>query len=277
MQQAEDFLAECDALDALIGPLREACYETPTAFKGWTINNILRHLHLWNLGASLSVEDPDAFLALAGSMKSYLVAGTLTNFERNYLNSLSGLALRSEWQRAYRGLAETFSGIDPGRRVQWVGPSMSARSSVTARLMETWAHGQAIYDELGVVRKNTDRIKNIVTLGINTYEWSFRIRDVEPPKPRPFVRLIAPSGAEWSFGEDDIEERIQGPAEAFCQVVTQTRNIADVDLLVCGRNATAWMATAQCFAGGPEEPPRPGSRGTRRQTNRLAWKTPTDV
>jgi len=33
---------------------------------------------------------------------------------------------------------------------------MSACSCITARQMETWAHGQAIYDELGQTRQNTD-------------------------------------------------------------------------------------------------------------------------
>ena len=36
---------------------------------------------------------------------------------------------------------------------------MSARSSISARLMETWAHGQEVYDHLGVVRVDADRIK----------------------------------------------------------------------------------------------------------------------
>ena len=31
----------------------------------------------------------------------------------------------------------------------WYGPSMSARSFVTARLMETWAHGMDVADALG--------------------------------------------------------------------------------------------------------------------------------
>jgi len=38
---------------------------------------------------------------------------------------------------------------------------MSVRSSITARLMETWAHGQAIYDALGVERRDEDRIRNV--------------------------------------------------------------------------------------------------------------------
>jgi hypothetical protein len=77
------------------------------------------------------------------------------------------------------------------------------------------------------------------------------------------LRLTAPSGALWEYGEASDNERIEGPAEAFCQVVTQTRNIADTTLSVVGSNATAWMAKAQCFAGAAETPPAAGTRRTR--------------
>jgi hypothetical protein len=53
---------------------------------------------------------------------------------------------------------------------------------------------------------------------------------------------------------------IEGDAIEFCQVVAQTRNIADTSLKVAGETAAAWMAIAQCFAGPPETPPPPGSR-----------------
>lgn len=41
---------------------------------------------------------------------------------------------------------------------------MSARSCITARQMETWAHGQEIFDALGVVRRDGDRIRNVAHL-----------------------------------------------------------------------------------------------------------------
>jgi len=59
---AEDFRAESEALYALIKPLAEAEFDRKTAFKGWTINNILRHLHVWNYAAELSLRDGKAFL-----------------------------------------------------------------------------------------------------------------------------------------------------------------------------------------------------------------------
>jgi uncharacterized protein (TIGR03084 family) len=107
---------------------------------------------------------------------------------------------------------------------------MSVRSAITARLMETWAHGQAIYDRLGVVRRNTDRIRNIAVLGVNTYDWSFRVHGQRPPQPKPHVRLTAPSGAIWTWNEPSETDLVEGSAEAFCQVVTQVRNVADTRL-----------------------------------------------
>merc|ERR1712110_667526 len=134
---------------------------------------------------------------------------------------------------------------------------MTVRSKITARLMESWAHAQEVYDQLGQVRKNGDRIENIVILGVNTYGWTFKNRRLEPPGPMPHVRLTAPSGKIWTHGEFSETERIEGLAEEFCQVVTQTRNIGDTSLKVTGTCATDWMSKAQCFAGGPEPPPVP--------------------
>ena len=137
---------------------------------------------------------------------------------------------------------------------------MSARSSITARLMETWAHGQAVYDMLGVERVNADRIRNIAVLGINTFGWTFATHKQPLPAIAPHVRLTAPSGAIWTWNEPSETDLIEGSATEFCQVVTQVRNIADTRLKVVGEAATRWMAIAQCFAGPPETPPAPGTR-----------------
>jgi uncharacterized protein (TIGR03084 family) len=149
---------------------------------------------------------------------------------------------------------------EPKKRVIWFGPHMSVLSSISARLMETWAHGQALYDLLGKTRIDTDRIKNIAIIGINTFGWTFTNRGVEPPGVRPNVRLSAPSGALWEWLQAGSDDLVEGAAVEFCQVVAQTGNIADTSLRVAGKTATAWMAIAQCFAGPPEKPPPPGTR-----------------
>jgi uncharacterized protein (TIGR03084 family) len=80
------------------------------------------------------------------------------------------------------------------------------------------------------------------------------------PKSKPYVRLVAPSGAIWEWNEPSESESIRGDAVDFCHVVTQGRNIADTALEVVGETATRWMSIAQCFAGGPADPPKPGER-----------------
>ncbi len=260
MQQATDFLDESEALSALLAPLSDAEFETPTQFKGWTINNILRHLHVWNIAADLALSDEAAFGEFIAKMMAGVRGGRLPDFEAEYLGGMSGHELVAAWAAHYRDMTPRFAAADPKARVKWVGPEMSVISSITARLMETWSHAQAIYDVFGVERVDADRIGNIVRLGVNTYGFTWKNRRMELPGPMPQLRLTAPSGAIWEYGEASDSGVISGSATEFCQVVTQCRNIADTSLDVSGEVAHQWMAAAQCFAGPPQDPPAPGTR-----------------
>lgn len=260
MQQAYDFRTESDALYAIIAPLSDSELDRPTAFKGWTVNDVIGHLHIWNVAADLSLRDENGFREFFAKVAASFKQGSLKEFERTYLNGLSGAELVATWRAGYERVADHFAKADPKARLPWAGPSMSARSSITARLMETWAHGQEVYDLLGIERENGDHIRNIVMLGVNTFGWTYKNRREDAPERMPYLVLTAPSGETWTYGEESDEERIEGQAEEFCQVVTQTRNIADTALKTTGDIAADWMAKAQCFAGAPVEPPEPGTR-----------------
>ena len=263
LQQAQDFLDETEALYALLLPLDDAAFETATLFKSWTINNILRHLHVWNIAADLSLTNPDGFSAMLSALMQGGKGIRFTEAEASYLEGTSGQALLERWIVHARDTAAHFADADPKARLKWAGPDMSAMSSISARLMETWAHAQAVYDVLGAERADTDRIGNIVRLGINTYGWTFKIRGLDAPQPMPYVRLIAPSGEIWEYGDVSGGESISGDAAEFCQIVTQTRNIGDTQLVVTGPNASMWMSIAQCFAGQANDPPAKGFRRRR--------------
>ena len=97
-------------------------------------------------------------------------------------------------------------------------------------------------------------------LGVNTFGWTYAVRKQKPPGEMPYVRLTAPSGALWEFGDPASGDRVSGSASEFCQVVTQTRNVKDTSLAVSGPVAEDWMSKAQCFAGGVADPPAPGTR-----------------
>ena len=261
LQQAIDFREECDALYEVLAPLSDEDWARTGQFKDWSINEIMAHLHYWNFGADLSLNDEAAFLQLMADLGEIRKSGEdHRRFVERRIDGVSGRKLLALWRDYYNILADHFQDEDPKKRVKWAGPDMSVRSSMTARLMETWSHAQAIYDLLGVERVEADRIKNIAVIGINTFGWTFANRKMDPPGPMPCVRLSAPSGDVWEWGEPSAQECIEGKAVEFCQVVTQVRNIADTNLHVTGPVATEWMALAQCFAGAPEDPPKPGTR-----------------
>ena len=264
LQQAIDYRDECDALGGLLDGLDDEALKQTTGFRQWTINDVIAHLYLFDRAADLTLTDERSFAALWGQLATALGKGaTLRDFAEQWLAGVEGTELVTRWRGFYPELAERYGAADPKRRLKWAGPDMSVRSSITARHMETWAHGLAVYDLLGVDRVDSDRIRNIVVLGVNTFGWTFANRKIEVPPAMPGLFLRAPSGESWDWPAPNEAGYVRGTATAFCQVVTQTRNVADTDLEVVGETAEQWMAMAQCFAGPPVDPPAPGTRGPR--------------
>ncbi|WP_127521551.1 TIGR03084 family metal-binding protein [Mesorhizobium sp. Z1-4] len=259
MEQVQDFLAESEALAEAVSALPEAEWNAKTQFKGWTVNDVFVHLTFWNRAADQSLFEPDAFNATLGTIIAEMGKGGLRPIENRAIAE-RGRALLRLWQDGYRDMARRWAEVDPKARLKWVGPEMSARSSITARQMETWAHGQEIFDLMGLERAEADRVRNIVFLGVNTFGFAFKLNGLAVPEQVPRLILTAPSGAVWNFGNDQSPDSIEGSAVEFAQVQTQTRNIKDTALKVSGPVAEKWMEIAQCFAGAPEPPPAPGTR-----------------
>ena len=263
IKEADDFAAECQALKKLVTPLNDTEFNRETQFKGWTLNDIFAHLYMGDTNARLTLIDPEAFqVAQHARIKASESGISRFEYQRGWVKGLEGQALVKAWLESSAETASAYAEAEPKHRVAWVGPEMSARSSITARLMETWSHSQAIYDLLGTERQDDDRIRAIAHLGAITFNWTFSNRGEAPPRPPPHILLNAPSGAIWEWNSDQINsgEFVKGAATEFCQVVTQTRNIEDVALEVSGKSAKNWMRQAQCFAGPPNNPPPPGSR-----------------
>jgi uncharacterized protein (TIGR03084 family) len=263
IQQAIDFRDESEELHALLEPLKDEDFEQATQFKNWKINDVLTHLHMWNWAANLTLTDSAGFQEFLQQVAEFVAKGSIRDFENQWIKGLKGRALLNEWHTFALAMSDRYASADPKARVKWAGPDMSVRSKISARLMETWAHGQEVYDLLGVERVDKDRIKNIALLGVNTFGWTFMCRGLDVPQPVPYVKLTGPSGDTWEWNEPSDENRVEGNASEFCQVVAQVRNIADTSLEVTGEVATRWMSMAQCFAGPPEEPPAPGTRFTK--------------
>lgn len=261
LQEALDFRAEADELHAFLGTLAERDWSRPTTFQRWTPWDVVAHLHLYDQVSLASLAGEEAFAVERNKLVGRIAHGTTNaDLARERFGAFGAVDLLAHWIAGARDLAAQLAASDPKRRLPWFGPDMGVRMFTTARLMETWAHGQEVYDLMRVERAHTDRLRHIATIGVKTFGWTFANRRLEPPGPPPYVRLVAPSGAVWEWNEPSETSFVRGSAIDFCRTVTQVRNVADTSLEVVGEVATRWMTIAQCFAGSAVDPPKPGER-----------------
>src|SRR5262249_22050911 len=141
--------------------------------------------------------------------------------------TLDAVALHAWFRAARAAMIDALIALDPSTRVPWYGPDMSVASSLTARIMETWAHGQDVADALGATRTPTPALRQVAHLGVRTLPNSFLARGLDVPDVPVFVALHAPSGETWTWGDETAADRVTGDAIAFCLVVTQRRHLDD--------------------------------------------------
>lgn len=259
-----DLLAEYSQLAALAEALTPQQWGQKTPFHGWTPWDEIAHLCFFEETGLLAATDPEAFAADAAELIKQLTSGIeIDAIARARYGHLGSAELLLYWRQRFERLIAVLAGMEMKTRLPWYGPMMSARSFATARMMETWAHGQDIYDFLGKRRPASDRIKNIAHLGVSTFGWTFINRNLPIPDPAPYIELQAPSGENWIWNDPPSEKNyLRGSAEEFCLVVTQRRNVADTRLQYAG-SAAQWLPIAQCYAGPPEDSPAPGVRAVR--------------
>ena len=255
----DDLAAEHGDLDAIVGALSPDEWTIETPSPGWAIRDQISHLWFFDQRAMLALTDPESF---ADDMKWMLAhGGTDASIEGG--RSMDPDMLLDRWRSDRQTLIDAAATVDPSTRVPWYGPAMAARSFITARLMETWAHGQDVADALGVVRRPTARLRHVAHLGVRARPFSYAVRGMTMPVDEVAVHLVAPDGDEWRWGDpladgNDRDNIVSGSALDFCLVVTQRRHLADTRLTAVGAAAAEWMAIAQAFAGGVGRGRSPG-------------------
>ena len=255
-QICNDLAMEQQELDAVVANLDEDGWETMTPAKGWDIKEQIRHLAYYENRAKLAASKPEDFKQWFDEMLQD--PSTMTRLAETTGKELTAGETLKWWREERRALLEILAKMDRRKRLQWYGPDLSAMSFATARLMETWAHGQDIVDALVIKRRPTDRLRHIAHLGVSTFGWSYVNRNMEVPDTSVRVELTGPSGDMWSWGPAEARDMVKGLAEDFCLVVIQRRHVADTDLIIKGETAKQWMSIAQAYAGLPTQGRSPG-------------------
>ena len=256
---AADLVAEQQALDDVVAGLDAADWAAPTPSAGWAVSDQVAHLTYFDRAAATAITAPEAFRASVEELWAAARRNEGDDLTLGPFRALSSDDLLAAWRDGRTLLAKAAVTLTDEDRVEWYGPSMGARSFLTARLMEAWAHGQDVVDAVGGHRPASDRLRHVAQLGVITRRWSYANRKMAVPDVEIGVALTAPSGGRWTWGPGDAPEVIRGPAEDFCLVVTQRRHLDDTDLEVVGDAARDWLLLAQAFAGPPSDGPDSGS------------------
>jgi uncharacterized protein (TIGR03084 family) len=256
---AKDLVDEHAALDDRVADLGDEGWSKPTPAAGWDVRDSISHLCFFDESARLALVDPDAFAAHTEQLLATLGTGPDVALGR----TMTGQELLGRWRDSRAALVEAVgaeSADGGGRRVPWYGPAMSLASFVTARIMETWAHGQDVADAIGASPVVSDRLRHVVHIGVGARRYAYGVHEVEDPGDPIRVEVSAPSGDLWTWGPDDAANRVSGTALDLAMLVTQRRHRDDTRLDVVGPVAEQWVGIAQSFAG-PAGPGRAAGLG----------------
>jgi uncharacterized protein (TIGR03084 family) len=248
--------AECDELDELLAGLADEQWELPTPAPGWTIRHQVAHLAATFRMAGLAASDPEAFTALMARLDQ--------NFTVNVANALGEYlsdppeVLFGRWKAERSTAVKALASVPADQTVPWLVNPLPPSVLMMAGMMEAFAHGQDIADALGVRPARTDRIRFLAAFAVRTWDFGYLAREEPRPNVEFHYELTAPSGAVWSFGPDNASQRISGPAEDFCLLVTRRRHRDDLALTATGPEAEHWLDSAQAYRGPAGEGRKPG-------------------
>jgi uncharacterized protein (TIGR03084 family) len=244
---ADDLGLETAALLMLVGPLDDDEWTTVTPAPGWSIHDQMTHLAYFDGATTTALLDPDRFEAERDAARAE--SDDLTGMVATRHRDLPRAEVLAWFDRSRREMLAAFGLVQPSHRMPWYGPGMSAGAALTARIMETWAHGQDIADALGIERAPTNALRQVAHIGVRALPNSFRAHKLDVPDAAVYVALRAPDGSEWTWNDPALPDRVEGEALDFCLVVTQRRHVDDTELRVEGPVAIAWVPIAQAFAG----------------------------
>ncbi|MHB1986967.1 MAG: TIGR03084 family metal-binding protein [Acidimicrobiales bacterium] len=241
-----DLTAELHALDAAVADLTAHEWQRATPAQGWDVRDQISHLAFFDVAAALAIVAPDRF----EEHKRALFAGKAGQDEDVTLGrTVPPEQLLRSWRGARHDLRRAVFAADPTSRVAWYGPDMSLASFVTARLMETWAHGQDVRDALELPACVSERLRHVCHIGVSARRYAFLVHGLDDPGTPVRVEATSPAGETWGWGPSDAPDKITGSALGVALVFTQRRHRDDTDVRAEGPVAAQWLEVAQAFAG----------------------------
>ncbi len=246
-----DLIAEQVTVDELVNKLTEEQWHMDIPVEMWNIKDAILHIAFFDYAANkLMTGGADELLAISPE------SGEDKYVRATAFHHLTGAEALSWWREERTRMTSTFYSKNPKDRIPWApGLPMSAKSLVSARLMELWAHSVDIYDALGIEPVVEDRIASTLFLSWQARPNAYRINNFEMPETPMYLELTLPSGKIWTKGDPTADNYIKGTAKEWALVSIRRRNWMDTDLEVIGEEARRYASIVQTYAGWADEAP----------------------
>jgi len=251
-----DLTREAEALDELLVGLTDDDWSRPTPAPGWTVAHQVAHLAATFRLAALAAGNPTVFTAMTAQLSDDFDANVRTALAE-YLAEPPDVLLE-RWQAEHAAADRALRARPPSDIVPWLVQPLPAAVLAGAGIMELFAHGQDIADAVGARPARTDRIRHLVAFAVRTWNFGYLARGLPVPDVQIRFDLTLPSTAPLRFGPPDSAQRVAGPAEDFCLLVTRRRHRDDLRLTAAGTVADRWMDLAQAYRGPAGAGRRPG-------------------
>ena len=238
----DEYVAETARLEDVLGLLTEEQWLTESGASGWSVADVVLHLAQSEEGvvASAGGANPRQVTAAAGTVDDW--AARMVDAER-----APAAPVFTRWRRARDAAVAALRAADPQAPLQWMTGPVKPATLATTRLAEHWAHGLDITGPLSIEFPDTSRLRHIAWLAHRTLPYAFSLAGQEPAAVR--CSLTAPDGVTaWTFGPDDAESGISGPAGAFCRVAAQRLDPAVSGLQAVGPRGPAALRVLRTYA-----------------------------
>ncbi|MDT7539350.1 MAG: hypothetical protein QOI82_2935 [Actinomycetota bacterium] len=246
MDVIDDLAAEQQQIDRMLAGIDEASWQAPSGAVGWTIADVVLHLAQSEEAVVLSTKGT----SLADALPEALVGATsMDDMMDRWVASerARGPQVFERWRQAATAAVAALRAADPDIRLPWAAAPLKPAALATTRLAEHWAHALDVAEGLGVAYPDTDRLRHIAWLAHRTLPYAFTLAGEQPHDV--YCELTAPDTVTvWSFGNPEIDARIEGSAGMFCRVGARRVPPEASGLTTTGAHAEAALRVLRNYA-----------------------------
>ncbi|MEU2073850.1 TIGR03084 family metal-binding protein [Streptomyces sp. NPDC013489] len=252
----KDLAIEIEETARLVEGLDEQAWHTATPAPGWSIADQIAHLTFIFHLAGTAASDHEAFAQIAANAARDFDGAV--NAALKQFNPFPPAELLGRFRALGRTSVDALAAVPEGQVVPWLVNPLPPTVLASAGIMEIFGHGQDIADALGVRREPTERLRHLVFFTFLTRDFGYLSRGLTPPAEPFRFEVTAPSGEIWAYGPEDAANKITGPAEDLCLLVTRRRHRDDLAVVASGDEAEQWIDIAQAYRGPAGEGRTPG-------------------